>query len=619
LNAALALRPVDATQVPYLKDCLLRADAEDVSVIRQSLAGHKDALVPECWRILEHPTQEARSKALQAASALAIYDPQSPSWTGVAADVANRLVAENAYVVGRWVDTLRPVAHQLRDPLKAVFHDDKRSESERTVAASALAEYLSDRPDDLAELLMDATEQQFVALYPSVIAQADRTAPLLEVELGKKPAFRTGSVSTEVDSKPSNEFYQRQANAAVALIRMGRTEKSWPLLKHGPDPTLRSYLVSRLGPLGVEPGYLVAKLDEEPEVSIRRALILGLVEYGGGQISMAERDSSTKKLIDLYRDDPDPGIHGAAEWVLRQWRKEDRIKAMDKDLGKLPLPTLAPVQRASSPRGTNRAWYVNSQGQTMVIVRGPVAFDMGEGANQHRKRIGHGFAIASKEVTVEQFERFLKENPRIEVKNDERYSPEPTCPMTLVTWYDAAAYCNWLSEQDGIPEDQWCYGPNEKGDYADGMKLMPDLRNRKGYRLPTNAEWEYACRAGAATKFSFGEPWELLEKYGWYIKNSPNRIQPVGSLKPNDLGLFDLHGNVWEWRQDGYSLKPEEDEPTRTNNGKTHAYGHNSDARLLRGGALNSPPASVRSAFWLASAPSARIIDDGFRPARTYD
>ena len=138
-----------------------------------------------------------------------------------------------------------------------------------------------------------------------------------------------------------------------------------------------------------------------------------------------------QKLLDLYRNDPDPGIHGASEWLLRQWRNENQIQGIDKELGKLPLPTLSVDQGEASSKGNNRRWYINSQGQTMVIVRGPVEFEMGEEirTTQHRERIGHSFAIASKEVTVEQFERFLKENPRIEVKNNEPTSPDPTCPM----------------------------------------------------------------------------------------------------------------------------------------------------------------------------------------------
>ena len=112
------------------------------------------------------------------------------------------------------------------------------------------------------------------------------------------------------------------------------------------------------------------------------------------------------------------------------------------------------------------------------------------------------------------------------------------------------AYCNWLSEQEGIPKDQWCYEPNDKGEYAEGMKIPADFLQRTGYRLPTEAEWEYACRAGTTSAFGFGEPEELLDRYAWYISNSKNRMWPVGLLKPNGLGLFDMHGNAWEWCHD---------------------------------------------------------------------
>ncbi len=252
----------------------------------------------------------------------------------------------------------------------------------------------------------------------------------------------------------------------------------------------------------------------------------------------------------------------------------------------------------------------------MVVVRGPVEFDMGEADSQHRERIDDSFAIASKEVTVEQFEAFLKENPRVEVNNNKFYSPTPTCPMNSVSWYDAAAYCNWLSKKDGIPEGEWCYGPNEKGDYAGGMKLMSNFENRTGYRLPFDAEWEYSYRAGASTGYSFGEPWELLEEYGWYSKNSPNnRSQPVGSLKPNDLGLFDLHGNIQEWCQESIGERAKERTTKQIAISESLTDEHH---RFLRGGLFNSPPPYVRSAIRSRVAPAIRNFHNGFRPSRTY-
>src|SRR3954452_2229741 len=113
-----------------------------------------------------------------------------------------------------------------------------------------------------------------------------------------------------------------------------------------------------------------------------------------------------------------------------------------------------------------------------------------------------------------------------------------------------AHYCNWLSEQEGLPKDQWCYLPNEAGDYAEGMSIPADVLERSGYRLPTEAEWEYACRAGAVTSRYYGHAIELLSAYVRYQANSSERAWMCGSLLPNDLGLFDMLGNVYEWSYD---------------------------------------------------------------------
>ena len=123
------------------------------------------------------------------------------------------------------------------------------------------------------------------------------------------------------------------------------------------------------------------------------------------------------------------------------------------------------------------------------------------------------------------------------------------CPQVEVDWCDAAHYCNWLSQIEGIPKSQWCYEPNAEGKYAQGMKPAKDFVQRTGYRLPTEIEWEYACRSGSQTSRFYGLSVELLPKYAWFLGNSDHRdrIWPVAMKKPNDYGLFDMLGNVWQW------------------------------------------------------------------------
>jgi formylglycine-generating enzyme required for sulfatase activity len=239
----------------------------------------------------------------------------------------------------------------------------------------------------------------------------------------------------------------------------------------------------------------------------------------------------------------------------------------------------------------------------MVMLAAVGEFWMGEGAERHRMRIGRSFALASKEVTVEQFLRFRKDH-----QFDKRYAPTGDCPANM-GWYDAAAYCNWLSEQEGIPKDQWCYEPNKDGKYAEGMKMAPNYLQRTGYRLPTEAEWEYACRAGAGTGYSFGEAVDLLGKYGWYIANSPNRMQAVGMLRPNDNGLFDMHGNAWEWPQ---SLSKE------YGKAESGRMDDKEDNRVLRGGSFILNAVLVRSADRFRYVPTFLSNYIGFRPARTF-
>ncbi len=412
---------------------------------------------------------------------------------------------------------------------------------------------------------------------------------------------------------------KRQANAAVALLRLGQPDKVWPLFQHTTDPRRRSYLIRQLPLLGADPNQLSRRLFMEADVSSRRALLLALVEFGD-RLSGAERASLAPKVLELYRNDPDPGIHGAADWLLRQWGQKEKLKETDKQL--------SANQKSKIKNQKPPGWYINGQGQTFAVM-GPVKeFWMGsppsEGGREggpegnmesrHKKRIARTFAIAAKEVTVEQFLRFRNSHVYNKI-----YAPKPDCPVNLITWYDASAYCNWLSEKEEIPADQWCYVKNAQGQFAQGMKAAPEYLKRTGYRLPTEAEWEYACRAGAATSRYFGETEELLPRYAWYSKNSLDRwMLPAGSLLPNDFGLLDMLGNALEWCHDPvlYYPTPKGENPFADVEYKEKEV-LDKMSRVLRGGSFNYRPANVRSSNRNGNLPSVRINYVGFRAART--
>ena len=113
----------------------------------------------------------------------------------------------------------------------------------------------------------------------------------------------------------------------MALLRLGQAEKVWPLLKHSPDPRARSYLIHRLYPFGADAGAILQRLEEEPDITIRRALLLSLGEYK--ELSPDARKTLLPKVQEMYRTATDPGLHAASEWLLRTWKQESWLKQMN--------------------------------------------------------------------------------------------------------------------------------------------------------------------------------------------------------------------------------------------------------------------------------------------------
>jgi formylglycine-generating enzyme required for sulfatase activity len=205
------------------------------------------------------------------------------------------------------------------------------------------------------------------------------------------------------------------------------------------------------------------------------------------------------------------------------------------------------------------------------FVMGSPADEIGRDSNEtrHRVKLTRAFMMTTTPVTQSQWKAVMGENPSFFKADD--------LPVENVSWDDAVAYCQMLCEQEG-----------------------------KQYRLPTEAEWEYACRAGTTTAYYTGDGEAALDVAGWYHANSEERTQPVGQKKSNAWGLCDVHGNVWQWCNDCFADYPAGDvsDPKGPPEGSS---------RVLRGGAWVSSPHFCRSANRGWNSPHTRHYRLGFR------
>ena len=631
LRVSLALLPTDPEQGAYLYERLLHAEPNELLVIRAALDGRQEPWIEKLWGVVEKPAE--KGQRLRAAAALARFAPQDARWGKFNAAVAGDLVGVPALHLASWLEAFREVRLPLLEPLGNIFRASGRSPNERERATDLLADYASDQSRILTDLLLDADTAQFPVLFPKFQVLGEPGLMLLAEE---------GAKATPKAADAKEKLAKRQAIAQAVLLRLGRSANVWSFLAHKPDPRKRSYLVHCMAPVGVDPAILMNQVDREEDVSVRRAIILSLGEFGTESFHASDKEAMASKLLNLYQNEPDAGLHAAAEWLLGKWGMAEKMKPIVEKLAedrfvrldkiRLEMPMVRSQQsdgQAAKPgsEATAGRWYVNSRGQTMVVIPGPRSFKMGspEGEQdrekwepQHNRLIPRTFAIAAHPVTVVEYRRFWDEF----FKKDgypglEKVAAFPDCPVNGVNWYAAAAYCNWLSEKEGLPEKEWCYEGSVPDIRNRNVKLKSDYLKLAGYRLPTEAEWECACRAGALTSRYYGESDELLPKYAWYSANSNFVSWPIGRLKPNDFGLFDMHGNVWAWCQERFlpygtdeSGKPVEDK-------EDILTVKMEERRLFRGGSFINPSLNSRSANRFPMVPTLSDLDVGLRPART--
>jgi len=287
--------------------------------------------------------------------------------------------------------------------------------------------------------------------------------------------------------------------------------------------------------------------------------------------------------------------------------------------------------------GSNNSSYSNEIVYTSIeeitLVQGGT-FDMGDHYNEggsdelpvHSVTLAN-FAISKTEVTHTRYIEFLNDfgvnsngsyngTELIDMDDSDcaidhngsfyfggsNYASSADCPVIEVTWYGCVVYCNWKSQQDGLTS---CYNLSDWSCDFDA----------NGYRLPTEAEWEYAARGGInwEDNYKYSGTTDNLGDYAWYYSNSNYQTHPVGTKLPNQLGIFDMSGNVWEWCNDwydsGYYSSSPQNNPTGPENG---SY------RVLRGGSWFGSDFFCRVASRNSNSPSSSYYYFGFRFANTF-
>jgi hypothetical protein len=408
---------------------------------------------------------------------------------------------------------------------------------------------------------------------------------------------------------------RRNGVAAVAMVQLGVQHKACQILQHAADPRARSYWLHYVRPMGVNPETLIDRFNATRDDKEKFGLLQALGEYEPPEIPVSVRGHLVDQAKRIYRDTPRRDLLAASRWLLGRWGEQGAVAEID-----------AGRKHRKSP-ADGFEWFTNGLGMTMIVI--PAGeYLMGSSASEpdrhsseipHRERITRPFTLADREVTVAQFSEFYRAVFNQSWLGVDRISPSAdNGPAVLPSWFEALAFCRWMSDREGIDSERNCLPPladlvaaARQAEHGQPVKLdVPkDFLTRPGYRLPTEAEWEYACRAGATTRFNFGNDAALLDRYTWFAGNSGRRTRPCALLKPNDWGLHDMHGNVSEWCMDlfrGYEAGPINSDSIGPPMGLL---------RVLRGGSYIDPAGSCRSATRNAVLPAQRVETIGFRVA----
>lgn len=322
---------------------------------------------------------------------------------------------------------------------------------------------------------------------------------------------------------------------------------------------------------------LVQTLESTEDPDLRSALCAAI-----GTIGTDGSEATQPALKRLFVDAPDGGTHSAADWALRQ-------QGLDQEY---MLELVQTARSDSAELRDTRDWEINKLHMTMLKIParefaiGHVDDQVNPTADAPLEQF-KSFWMSDREVSVGQFYAVFK---KARSKLD---SANPNLPMSKVSWFDAVEFCNELSKQEEMAP-YYNIADIERNEDGFIESAVVTMAGGTGYRLPTGKEWEYGYRVLSITDYNFGSDESYLNEFAVFGKNKANTC---GTKMPNGWGLFDMHGNVWEWCWDEYDS--------------------DSVSRVLRGGSFYNLSQFVTSAFFAGGTPDLRSSYYGFRVSRT--
>ncbi len=328
---------------------------------------------------------------------------------------------------------------------------------------------------------------------------------------------------------------KRLSTIGQCLALLGEIDILQDGLQNRFGPELRDEFTWGAAAAKQTPAMMIKLFRESASAHLKYAILCFLSELTTEQVARTDYEYLATRLPGLLEDE-DSGVAAAARYLARQWQIQ------------LPEP---PTDTKGSTASVTELIKVTPPAKVWL---GSFNFEpVRDSSEIAAYTVGCvPFAIGSREVTVNEFLTFLNDPRVIKTLDNERFNytdrftPSGDCPQIAVRWHEAVLYCQWLSEREGLPESEWCFPGIWEANWAT-YSIPQDALRRKGYRLPTEAEWAYAAGQGVQTTYPFGWPATHLTHYAWVQSNSGGRTHPVASRAPNRFGAHDMLGNVKEW------------------------------------------------------------------------